>query len=159
MKSRQKKANEKQKTTAFNPYFLLWLLGTAFSLWGTLYLALAEGKISWILTAFSLVFLIALLADSIIYVFTKDEISFVTLLGHKRHLPWLNITSIIKHSVSDALTFDHLSIGYEVYYDHPYKGRLIRKTLLLALTPKVRKCLGKYYRGEIRFETKRKKKR
>ena len=50
-------------------------------------------------------------------------------------------------------------MGYEVYYDQPYKGRVIRKTTLLALTPTVKKCLNEFYRRGITFETKRRKKK
>ena len=156
---KKKTATKGKRTTAFNPYFVLWLLGFGFSLWGFIYLCIAEHKLSWVLLAFIIIFAIAVIADSMVYVFSKEGICFVTLWGHKRHLPWHSITSIVKHRVSDALTFDHLSMGYEVYYDQPYKGKLIKKTLLLALTPKVKKCLHTFYRGEIRFETQRKKKK
>lgn len=155
---KNKKVTENKKITAFNPYFVLWLLGFGFCIWGVVYLYTSEHRLSWILLAFGIVFALAIVADSMLYVFTKEEICFVTFWGYKRHLPWRNITSVSKYGFWDALTFKN-SMGYEVYYDQPYKGKLIRKTLLLALTPTVKACLHRFYCGEIRFETKRKKKK
>ena len=155
---KKNKTTESKKTTAFNPYFVLWLLGFSFCLWGILYLYTVENKLSWILIAFLVVFALAVVADSSLYVFSKEEICFVTFWGYKKHLPWRNITAVNKYGFWDALTFKK-SVGYEVYYDQPHNGKLIRKTLLLALTPTVKTCLHRFYHGEIRFESKRKKKR
>lgn len=158
MKKEQRKATESKRTIVFNSYFVLWLLGFGFTLWGIIYLYTLENKLSWLLIAFLIVFALALFADSVCYIFTKEEIHFVTFWGYKWCIPWRNITSITKYTFLDSLTLKKL-MGYEVYYDQPYKGRLIRKTLLLAITPTVKKCLNKFWCGEIRFETKRKKKK
>ena len=162
MKNKQKKMNNKKniplKATAFNPNFLIWLLGFGFTLWGNFYFYSLENKISWFLVAFLIVFIFALFADSVYYVFTKEEIYFVHFWGYKWRLPWLYVSSITKHGFWDSFGLREL-MGYEVYYDQPHKGRVTRRTTLLALTPTVKKCLNKFYRGEIAFETKRRKKK
>ncbi len=162
MNNKHKKKNSKKnstlKVTAFNPNFLIWLLGFGFTLWGNFYFYSLENKISWLLAVFLIVFLLALFADSVYYIFTKEEIYFVHFWGYKGRLPWFYITSITKHNFWDSIGFREL-MGYEVYYDQPYKGRLIRKIIFLALTPKVKKALNKFYRGEITFETKPRKKK
>lgn len=160
MKNKQKniKKNTTLKATAFNPNFLIWLLGFGFTLWGNFYFYSLENKISWLLVVFLIIFLLALFADAVYYIFTKEEIYFVHFWGYKGRLPWFYVSSIIKHNFWDSFGFREL-MGYKVYYDQPYKGRLIRKTLILALTPKVKKCLNKFYRGEITFETKHHKKK
>ena len=162
MKNKQKnvKSSEKaiKKTIAFNPNYIIWLLGFGFTLWGNFYFYSLENKISWLLVVFLIIFLLALFADAVYYIFTKEEIYFVHFWGYKGRLPWFYVSSITKHNFWDSFGFREL-MGYEVYYDQPYKGRLIRKTLILALTPKVKKCLNKFYRGEITFETKHHKKK
>lgn len=160
MKNKPKKRNENSsmKFTAFNPNYIVWLLGFGFTLWGNFYFFSLENKISWILVVFLIIFILAIFADSVYYIFTKQEIFFVHFWGYRWRLPWFYVTSITKHNFWDSFGFRNL-MGYEVYYDQPYKGRLIRKTLILALTPKVKKCLSKFYRGEITFETKPRKKK
>ena len=159
MKNKPKKnKNSAVKFTAFNPYFIVWLFGLGFTLWGNFYFYSLENKISWLLMAFLIIFILSVFADSVYYIFSKEEIYFVHFWGYKRRLPWFYVTSILKHGFWDSFALKEL-MGYEVYYDQPYKGRLIRKTLILALTPKVKKCLNKFYRGEITFETKRQKKK
>lgn len=157
-KAKKKNKNSHVKFTAFNPNFLIWLLGSAFTLWGNFYFYSLENKISWILVVFSIAFILAVFTDSVYYKFTKEEIYFVHFWGYKWRLPWFYVTSITKHNFWDSFGFRQL-MGYEVYYDKPYKRRVIRKTTLLALTPTVKKCLNKFYRGEITFETKRRKKK
>ena len=157
-KKKNSKKNSTLKVTAFNPNFLIWLLGFGFTLWGNFYFYSLENKISWLLAVFLIVFLLALFADSVYYIFTKEEIYFVHFWGYKGRLPWFYVSSITKHNFWDSFGFREL-MGYEVYYDQHYKGRVIRKTTLLALTPTVKKCLNEFYRGEITFEKKRKKKK
>lgn len=162
MKKKPKKADNKKNTTikysAFNTNYIVWLLGFGFTLWGNFYFYSLENKISWLLVVFLIIFLLALFADAVYYIFTKEEIYFVHFWGYKGRLPWFYVSSITKHNFWDSFGFLEL-MGYEVYYDQPYKGRLISKTLILALTPKVKKCLNKFYRGEITFETKHHKKK
>lgn len=162
MKNKQKNANKNKTSTAkfsaFNPYWIVWLLSFGFTLWGNFYLYSLENKISWLLLVFLIIFILALFTDSAYYIFTKEEIYFVHFWGYKWRLPWFYVSSIIKHNFWDSFVFRNM-MGYEVYYDQPYKGRLISTTVILALTPKVKKCLNKFYRGEITFETKRRKKK
>ena len=162
MNSKHKKGKQYEKNTikytAFNPYYIVWLLGFCFTLWGNIYLLVEENKFSWILVLVFLVFTAALFFDAVYYIFTKQEIYLVHFWGYKWRLPWFYVTGVIKHDFWCSFGFRHL-MGYEVYYDQPYKGRLIRKTLILALTPKVKKCLNKFYRCEITFETKHHKKK
>ena len=134
------------------------MLGLAFTLWGNFYFYSLENKTSWVLVVLLIVFIIAIFADSVYYIFTKEEIYFVHFWGYKWRLPWFYITLITKHNFWDSISFREL-MGYEVYYDQHYKGRVIRKTLMLALTLKVKKALNKFYRGEITFEKKHKKKK
>ena len=162
MKNKQKnvKSSKKaiKKTIAFNPNYIIWLLGFGFTLAVNFYLYFFNNKISWILALFLFLFLIAIFADSVYYIFTKEEIYFVHFWGYKWRLPWFYVTSITKHGFWDSFCFRQ-PMGYEVYYDQPYKGRVIRKTTLLALTPTVKKCLNEFYRRGITFETKRRKKK
>lgn len=162
MQNKQKKRNNKKNATAkiiaFNPNFLVWLLGSGFTLWGNFYFYSLQNKISWILVVFLILFISAFFADSAYYVFTKEEIYFVHFWGYIRRLPWFYVSSITKHNFWDNSGY-HKLMGYEICYDQPYKGRLIKKTSLLALTPKVKKGLNKFYRGGIAFEKKRRKKK
>lgn len=160
MRNKPKKENKNSaaKITVFNPYFIVWSLGFGFTLWGNFYLYFLMNKISWILLVALVAFILAVLTDSVYYIFTKKEIYFVHFWGYKWRLPWFYVTSITKHNFWDSIGLREL-MGYEVYYDQPYKGRLIRKTLFLALTPKVKKALDKFYRGEITFETKPRKRK
>lgn len=145
------------KHIAFNPYYILWLLGFGIALWGNIYL-FSEKIFSWLLLIALLAFTAAALLDSVCYIFTKKEIYLVHFWGYIRRLPWFYVSSITKHNFWDSFGFREL-MGYEVFYDRPYKGRLIRKSLYLALTPKVKKCLNKFYRGEITGETKPRKRK
>ena len=162
IKKKVKKANNKKNTiikyVAFNPNYVCWVLGFVFSLWGIIYLYVQEKVFSWILVLFFLCFVLALCVDGVYYIFTNNEIFLVHFWGYKWRLPWLYVTSITKYDFWDSITLREL-MGYVVYYDQPYKGSLIRETLFLALTPMVKKCLNKFYRGEITFETKRRKKK
>ena len=147
-----------QKIVVFNTNYLIWFVGFCFTLWGNIYFYSSENKISWILAIFLIIFIIALFVDSVYYVFTKNEIYMMHFWGYKWRLPWLYVSSIIKNGFWDSFGFRKL-MGYEIYYDRPYKKRLIRTSTILALTPGVRKGLNKFYRGKIEFETKRGKKK
>ena len=150
--------NVTDKQTAFNPKFLLWLFGFVFALWGNFYLLFKEHAFSWFLMLILLMFTVMLFLDSVFYIFTKNEIYFVHFFGYKKRLPWLYVCSILKYGFLSIID-SHKMSGYEIFYDQPYKGRVIRKFTYLALTPKVKKCLHKFYRGEIIFESKRKSKK
>ena len=157
-KNKKSNQNDSKKYYAFNPIYILWLIGFGFALWVNIHLLLTEHTISWILVIALVAFIIALFADAVFYVFTKQEIYLLHFWGYKWRLPWFYVSSITKHNFWDSFGFRKL-MGYEVYYDQPYKGRLIRKTLILALTPKVKKYLNKFYVGDITGETKRRKKK
>lgn len=163
MKNKQKNIDRKKnaylKATAFNPNFLIWLSGFVFTLWGNIYFYSLKNKISWILVVFSIIFVLALFTDAVYYIFNKQEIYFVHFWGYKWRLPWFYVSSITKYNFWESIGFRHLP-GYEIYYDQPHKGRVIRKITFVALNPKVKKCLNIFYRGKIDFEKKpRKRKR
>ena len=136
MKNKQNKKNKHTavKIKAFNPNFILWLIGFIVTLYGNVYLYCSINKVSWILALFLLIFAGYLFIDAVYYIFTKDEMYFVTFWGYKMRLPWFYVTSITKYDFWSSFCFRHL-MGYEIYYDQPYKGKLIRKILILALTP------------------------
>ena len=155
----KKRKTEIKGEKVFNPNYIFWILGFALTLWGNIYFFLEENIVSWLLMFFWLIFAIALFADAVYYVFTKQEIYFVHFWGYKWRLPWFYVSSITKYNFWESIGFRHLP-GYEICYDQPYKGRVIRKVTFVALTPKVKKYLNNFYRGKIDFEKKlRKKKR
>ncbi len=151
MGKKQKKANnekkESKKHMAFNPYYIVWLLGFSLTLWGNIYLFVEHNKFYWGFLLIFLIFAVALFLDAVYYIFTKQEIYFVHFWGYKWRLPWFYVTGIIKHNFWCSFCLKNL-MGYEVYYDKHHKGRLIRKSLVLPLTSKVKKCLKKFYRGD-----------
>ena len=150
--------NDSKKYYAFNPIYILWLIGFGFALWVNIHLLLTEHTISWILVIALVAFIIALFVDAVFYVFTKQEVYFLHFWGYKWRLPWFYVASIIKYGFWDSISFRHF-MCYEVYYDRPFRGRTVRTTLMLTLTPKVKKYLNKFYVGDITGETKRRKKK
>lgn len=157
-KKKSKKENEIAGFAAFNPGYIAWVIGFCFTLWGNFYLLVEENEFSWILLLFFLGFTAAVFLDAVYYIFTREEIYLVHFWGYKWRLPWFYVSSITKHGFWDSFACREL-MGYEIYYDQRYKGKLIRKALTLPLTPKVKKYLNKFYCGEIEFETKRRKKK
>lgn len=146
----------REKATAFNITYLLYLLGFGLSLWGVIYLLINEGSFSWVLAVICVIFLLALLFDSVCYIFTKNELIFVRIWGHKRKLPWLYVATIQEHgfwTVHEDLPH------YAVYYDMPYKGKSIRHCAIITRTRKIEKCLKMYCGRKIASVGKQAKKR
>ena len=150
-----KKQKPKKSEKAFNVFYPFYLSGFIITSWGNAYLIFKEYTFSWILVFLWLILLAVLCVDSVYYEFTKDEIYFVKIFGRKKRIPWFYVTNIIKHdfwsSVDDRWT-------YEVYYKVLRKGKEHRVSVHLPATPKISKCLYKYYSHTIVGTKKRKRK-
>lgn len=150
-----KKSKRIQQTTVFNLTYLLYLLGFGFSLWGIIYLLINEGNFSWVLVVICVIFLLVLLFDSVCYVFTKNELIFVGVWGHKRKLPWLYVATIQEYEFWSSYEIPH----YAVYYDMPHNGKAIRRCEIIPRTRKIGKCLKMYCGRKITNIGKQAKKR
>ncbi|MBR4100124.1 MAG: hypothetical protein IKK55_03965 [Clostridia bacterium] len=156
-KKKQEQKNFKS-AIAFNTNYILWLVGLGITIWGNNYLFSEENKFSWILLFLSVVFGALLILDAFFYIFTKEEIYFVHFWGYKKRLPWFYVSKIVKHNFLRFIGYRKI-MGYEVFYDRPYKERVIRTSLILPLSFKIKKCLNEFWKKGIIGETERKKSR
>ncbi len=147
-KSKSKNINGETALNIFYPFYLLAFI--LISWWNGHYI-FKEYTFSWVLAIVWLLFVLVLCLDSVYYTFTKDEIYVVNIWGKTTRIPWLHITSVIKH---DFWSTDRFT--YEVRYKNVKKGKDVMATMSLPTTPKINKCMYKYY-SEITVGTKRRK--
>lgn len=149
------KNNKKKAEYAFNVFYPFYVFGLIVMSWANLYLLLEEYTFHWLLLLIWLIFVLVICLDSLYYIFTKDEIYFVKIWGHKKRIPWFYITNIIKHDFWSP-SVDRWT--YEIFYKEIRKGKEVRFTLHLPATPKINKCIYKYYSETIVGTKKRKRK-
>lgn len=139
---------------AFNYLYFIYLFSFVTSGGFFMYLQLAEDVFSIILLIICGIFFLLLLIDDIYYIFTEQGILFVHFIGENTTLKWNQIIKIVKSSGFDSVKeLPHYSLVFNEQKD----GIIKKEKFIIPSTPKIKKCIETYYKGEITLSKKAKK--